>query len=105
MDSSLSILGVIAFVLFHVLVTLPLATLTTRELVWPWLQQAARRGGGSGKEGGAGAGAAAAVPEWAVTAVLFVLMALAFALRGHVVAASGAKHVHEARVHAAHHAS
>lgn len=75
MDSSLSILGAIAFVLFHALVSLPLATLTARELAAPWLRA-------QGVD----------APEWAVVVGLLVLMAAAFALRGHVIAASGAQH-------------
>lgn len=73
MTTTLSILGVIAFVLFHVLVTLPLATLTSREIVLPWLQTQGLQND---------------MPEWVATVVLFFLMALAFALRGHVVSES-----------------
>lgn len=83
MNSSLSILGIIAFVLFHVVVTLPLATLTSREIVLPWLR--------------AHGGATDNVSEWVAVTVIFVIMALAFSLRGHVVAASGAQHVHSTR--------
>lgn len=87
MQSSLSILGVIAFVIFHLIVTLPLAMLTSRELVYPWLLRAKDE-------------KTARIPstsEWVLTAVLFVFMAMAFALRGHVVAATGATHVYDAR--------
>lgn len=86
MDSSLSILGVIAFVVFHLAVTLPLAALASRELVWPWL-------GAQGLQKD--------TPEWVVTVALFALMALAFALRGHVIGAGRPAHhpVH----HGAHH--
>lgn len=87
MDSSLGILGAIAFVLFHLAVTLPLATLVAREILTPWLK--------------ARGGLPVSIPEWAVVVALFVVMALAFALRGHVVAANGARHVY--RAHAAHH--
>ena len=76
MDSSLSILGAIAFVLFHALVSLPLAALTARELAVPWLR----------------AQGVDDAPEWAVVVGLLVRMAAAFALRGHVIAASGAQH-------------
>ena len=82
MDSSLSILGAIAFVLFHSLVSLPLATLTARGIVVPWLRAQ-----------GVSAGDA---PEWAVVVGLLVLMSVAFALRGHVIAASGARHAGQA---------
>ena len=78
MDSSLSILGAIAFVLFHALVSLPLATLTARQIAVPWM----RAQGVPDQD----------APEWAVVAGLLVLMSAAFALRGHVIAASGARH-------------
>ena len=77
MDSSLSILGVIAFVLFHLAVTLPLAALTTQHLVWPWLGAQ-----GLQKDG---------LQEWMVVVALFAVMAAAFALRAHVIGA-GARH-------------
>lgn len=77
MDSSLSILGVIAFVVFHLAVTLPLATLTTQHIVWPWLgAQNLQRD----------------TPEWVVTVALFGAMAAAFALRGHVIGATATHH-------------
>ena len=78
MDSSLSILGAIAFVLFHALVSLPLATLTARQIAVPWM----RAQGVPDRD----------APEWAVVVGLLVLMSAAFALRGHVIAASGARH-------------
>lgn len=86
MDSSLSILGVIAFVVFHLAVTLPLAALTTRHLVWPWL-------GAQGLQKD--------LPEWAATVALFAVMAAAFALRAHVIGARAAHPAHPA--HPSHH--
>lgn len=74
MKQTLDILSVIAFVLFHVIVTLPLATVTAREML-PWLRSQGLR---------------EEIPDWAVILATLVLMAVAFALRDHVVSA----HVH-----------
>ena len=87
MDSSLSILGAIAFIVFHLAVTLPLAAITARQFAYPWIKTHAAQD--------------ESVTEWMVTVALFALMAAAFALRAHVIsagaahgAAHGATHKH-----------
>lgn len=77
MDTSHKILGVIAFVVFHLAVTLPLATVTTRELVMPWVRSVDQE-----------------TPEWVAIVLVFLVMALAFALRGHVLSAKPVHHHH-----------
>jgi len=71
-DASLTILTVIAFVVFHIIVTLPLAWVVTRDVLWPYLSAQDAMGG---------------TPQWVVTLAVFVAMATAFALRAHVIGA------------------
>ena len=71
-STTLSILGAIVALLFYAFVVLPLATVTTRQLVLPW---AHRQGLDKG------------VPEWAAVLVVFFAMAVCFWLRAHVTVA------------------
>ena len=89
---SASLLSIIAAVVFHIVVTLPLAHVTATQFVYPRLQKDAHL-----RE----------APQWAVVLVVFVCMALAFALRGHVTVlasanASRPRYVHHPTHHAGH---
>lgn len=73
---SIDILSVIAAVVFHAVVTLPLAATTTERFVRPWVASTFD----------------SAVPDWAVVLVVFVVMGMAFVLRAHVVGATAHEH-------------
>ena len=79
MQASLTILGAVAFVFYHVVLTLPLAVLVAENIVVPWA-----RARNLDHE----------TPDWIYTVVIFVVMALAVALHAHVTEASVHHHVH-----------
>lgn len=78
MQSS-AILGVIAFILFHAFVTLPLASLTAERFLIPWVH-------GSTVD-------LPNFPDWVIIVATFVAMSLVFMLRSHVIGVNAHRHV------------
>ena len=74
---SVTVLGILCFIIFHLAVTLPLAILVSEQLVTPWLNRSKVL---PTKD----------LPDWAVLTVTFAVMSVAFSLRAHVIAANAA---------------
>ena len=73
---SAEVLSIIVFIIFSCVVTLPLADLTARTYVAPWLASQQSASGASPQD------------PLVVTLVVFIVMVVAFWLRAHVIAVS-----------------
>lgn len=78
-------LNVVSACVFHGTVTLALAAVVTQTLVAPWVASKAKED----------------VAHWLQLLVVFVVLALAFTLREHVLTARGAAHAVHAHRHGA----